>query len=159
MLSKFINGWTRRSEPGAAKTIVGAAIVSGYAWITTGVVPFSTLSYVLVAIPCAAFVVVYISLGGMSPARSDISAYYLRDAEKTSLSTMAPWIALLMATIVLEVIGLILGGHSSGVPTLSTTVDHLLARHWERFLLCMVWFFAASVPLLHLWRLNRTRGA
>ena len=34
-------------------------ILAGYAWVMTGVHPFTSLSYVLVAVPSVAFVVAY----------------------------------------------------------------------------------------------------
>jgi len=48
---------------------------------------------------------------------------------------------------VLEGIGLLFGGRSPTVPTLSTTVDHLLSVHWGRFVLCGVWLSVGWCPV------------
>src|SRR5580692_5091504 len=109
--------------------IVAVVVLTGYAWVSAGAAPFTALSYVLVAIPCVAFVLVFVLLGGLSRGRR---GYYQRKAGNATISTVAPWIVLLTAAIVLEVVGLLLGGRSPSVPTLSTAVDHLLAHRWER---------------------------
>jgi hypothetical protein len=132
---------------------VGAVVVvalAGYAWLTAGVKPFTSLSYLLVAVPSVLFVVAYASMGGLSRQRPDVAAHYRRQAHGATLSTVAPWIAWLSAALLLEVIGLLLGGRSSSVPTLSTTIDHLLAMHWERWLFCLTWLLVGALPLLRL---------
>jgi hypothetical protein len=139
------------------RAIVAVALLAGYAWATAGVKPFSTVSYVLVAIPSVATVLACVALGGLSPRRPEISAYYLRKAGGASLPTVAPWIAVLSAAVVLEAVGLLLGGRSASVPTLSTTVDHLLAVRWERCLLCFAWLRVGVIPLIGLRRLSQAR--
>src|SRR5271170_6413517 len=123
------------------RAIVAMLIMTAYAWVIAGATPFGTLSYWLVATPCAAFVVVYAWMGGLSPARVEVNEYFQRTARDTTLSNIAPWIALLGAAVALEAVGLLLCGQSASVPTLSTTVDHLLAVRWERWLLCVAWLF------------------
>jgi hypothetical protein len=130
--------------------IVVVAILFGYAWVVAGAVPFSSISYFLVAIPSVVIAVAYGAMGGFSPHRSDISAYYQRRAAGATLSTIAPWITVLSAAALLEFVGLLLGGHSTSVPTLSTTVDHLLAARWERCLLCLAWLLVGAIPLIRL---------
>lgn len=132
------------------KRAIAAAVLTAYAWMSAGVAPFSTLSYVLVAIPSGAMVLSYIAIGGLSPGRLDVSAYYQRRADGASPSTIAPWIAVLAAVVILETIGLLLGGRSPTVPTLSTSVDHLLEARWERCLMCLAWLLIGGIPLLRL---------
>jgi hypothetical protein len=137
--------------------IVAVGIMTGYAWVTAGAAPFSTLSYLLVAAPCLVFVVVYVRLGGLSVTHVEVSEYVPRKVREVPLSSIAPWIALLAAVVALEAVGLLLGGRSTSVPTLSTTVDHLLAVRWERCLLCLAWLTVGGFPLLGLRRLIRVR--
>lgn len=139
------------------RAIVAVGIMTGYAWVTVGVAPFSTLSYLLVAIPCVAFVVVYARMGGLSVERVEVSEYFQRKARNATLSTVAPWIALLTAAVALETVGLLLGGRSTSVPTLSTTVDHLLAVRWERCILCLAWLMSGGLSLHRLWRILQSR--
>ena len=57
-----------------------------------------------------------------------------------------PWIVILVLSVSLEAAALALGGRSSGVPTLSTVVDHALGRHPVRLLLFCGWLAAGLVP-------------
>jgi hypothetical protein len=138
------------------RAAVAAAILAGFAWVTTGVVPFSTTSYVLVAIPSVAIILTYVGLGGLSPRRDVVSVHYRRQSHDASLSSVSPWIAVLLVAVVLEVIGLSLGGRSTSVPTLSTTVDHLLRFHWSRFLICFAWLTVGVTPLVGLHRSSQS---
>jgi hypothetical protein len=139
------------------RVIVAVVIMTGYAWVTAGAAPFSTLSYLLVATPCVTFVVLYVRMGGLSVDRVVLNEYFERKARETTLSSMAPWIALLTAAVALEAVGLLLGGRSTNVPTLSTTVDHLLEARWERCLLCLAWLFAGGLALFRFWKLLPVR--
>jgi hypothetical protein len=138
------------------RTAVSVVILAGYAWVVAGVAPFSTVAYVLVAVPIAVLFFAYVALGGLSPRRGVVSAHYERQSNDASLSTVAPWIAVLVVAVVLEVVGLSLGGRSASVPTLSTTVDHLLRFHWERCLLCLAWLLVGFAPLIGLRRLSQS---
>jgi hypothetical protein len=129
------------------RATIAVATLAGYAWWTAGVAPFTTLSYVLVAIPSLAIVIAYVALAGLSRHHDDLTAYFQRKSGGASLTDVAPWIGVLCVAVVLEVIGLLLGGHSPAVPTLSTTVDHLLDHHWERWLICTTWLLVGVVPL------------
>lgn len=133
------------------------AIMSGYAWLMAGATPFSAFSYSLVAAPCVVFVVWYLRLGGLSADHVEVNEYFRRTARSVTLSSVAPWIVLLSAVVTLEVIGLLLGGRSTSVPTLSTSVDHLLAVRWERWLLSLAWLFIGGFALYRHWRLFRVR--
>lgn len=59
---------------------------------------------------------------------------------------LAPWYALVAAGVLLESVGLWLGGRSTTVPTLSTVVDHSLSTHAFRFVLFEAWIAIAVVP-------------
>jgi phosphate/sulfate permease len=133
-------------------------IMAGYAWVLTGVHPFTSLSYVLVGVPSVAIVVAFVVLGGFSRHRSDVNAYYRRHSDSAALRTVTPWIALLVAAVLFEAVGLLLGGRSTSVPTLSTAIDHLLEHHWERFLFCLTWLLAGAFPVLELLQLRERRG-
>jgi hypothetical protein len=126
-----------------------------YAWWASGVAPFTTLAYVLIAIPSLLMVVSYGTLGAFSPRRVDIARYYRRRSEDASFATTSPWLALLVASVVLEAAGLALGGRSRDVATLSTAVDHLLVAHWGRGLLYLAWLAIGASPIYRLWRRRR----
>jgi hypothetical protein len=132
-------------------------VLAAYAWFTAGVKPFTALSYLLVALPSVVFVVAYTWLGGLSRRRTDVAAHHRRQSDGATLTTIAPWIALLSACVLLEIVGLLLGGRSTIVPTLSTSIDHLLATHWERWLLCWTWLLVAALPLRRLRQLREIR--
>src|ERR1700722_7469893 len=132
-------------------------ILAGYSWVMTGVRPFSSPSYLVVAVPSLVFVIPYTFLGGLSRPHADVDAYYQRRAEGATLRSVTPWITLLIAAVLLEVIGLLLGGRSTSVPTLSTAIDHLLEQHWERFLICLTWLLAGAVPVSGLLSLRELR--
>jgi len=139
------------------RALVAVVFMAGYAWVVAGEAPFKTLSYLFVATPCVVFVVAYVRMGGLSVDHGEVNEYFLRKARGATLSSLAPWIVLLTVAVALETVGLLLGGRSASVPTLSTTVDHLLAVRWERYLLCLAWLFAGGFALLRHWRLFHVR--
>jgi hypothetical protein len=142
----------------AVKSALGVLVLAAYAWESAGVRPFTATSYVLVAIPVVAFIAAYAWLGGLSRRDVEVNAYYQAESDGTTLSDVAPWLALVSAAIVLEIIGLALGGRSPRVPTLSTTTDNLLRSQWERSVICFIWLMIVAVPLSRLHRLKvRTR--
>ena len=126
---------------------MGGAAAAAYAWWATGGAPFTVLSYVAVAVPSVALVVAYGAAGGLTPNRSDVAEYYCRRAGNASTTTTLPWLAILVAAVALESVGLLLGGRSPTVPTLSTAVDHLLSAHWGRFVLFGVWLSVGWFPV------------
>jgi hypothetical protein len=125
-----------------------------YAWFATGVHAFSPLAYTFVAIPSSLALVAYGVLGGFSTDHA-LTDYYRTRAADASWTSTAGWIAIAVLAAVLEIIGLILGGRSPNVPTLSTTVDHLLVDHWGRGLLFIAWIVIGTSPLRRLYRLRR----
>jgi hypothetical protein len=134
-------------------------VLAGYAWWATGVRPFTTLAYVLITLPSLAVLSVYAALGGFSPRRADVAEYYRARSASATWRNVGPWTGLLIAAIVLETIGLALGGRSPTVATLSTTADHLLVAHWGRWLLYDLWLAVGAGPLLRLSTRTRSRAA
>ena len=126
-----------------------------YAWWASGVAPFTALAYVLIAVPSFLMVVSYGALGALSPRRADIARYYRRRSADASFASTFPWLAILVAAVVLEVVGLALGGRSRDVATLSSAVDHLLVAHWGRGLLYLAWLAVGASPIYRLWLRRR----
>jgi hypothetical protein len=137
------------------KRTATVALLALYAWWASGVAPFTTLAYVLIAIPSLLMVVSYGALGALSPRRADIARYYRRRSGDASFATTSPWLAILVVAVVLEAVGLALGGRSRDVATLSTAVDHLLVAHWGRGLLYLAWLAIGARPIYRLWRRRR----
>jgi len=54
----------------------------------------------------------------------------------------------MVLAIILEVLGLALGGRSTIVPTLSSTFDRLLVNHFERELVFLAWLAVGLSPLM-----------
>lgn len=111
-------------------------LVVAYSWLATGVTPFHSLSYVVIAIPTLLVLGLYVFVGTSAERQPGVS-----------MSRVAPWIAVLASAVILESVGLILGGHSSRVPTLSTLVDHVLSAHWLRCVLFLLWLVVGVAPL------------
>ncbi len=124
--------------------------VSAYAWWATGVAPFTTGAYLAVALPVAGLVVAALVLP--APPR------WRRPADRPWYRAL-PWIGLLAVAVAIETAGLALGGRSTGVPTLSTVVDHALAWHAVRFVLFLAWLALGWAPVARQavsWRQPRT---
>ena len=123
-----------------------------YAWWASGVRPFSTLGYVLIAIPSLAFVILLVVWGGLSSREFDVHDGDRTVGPHTSLADAWPWLALVVLGVALEIVGLALGGRSTTVATLSTTLDHLLVTHVVRWLLYMAWLAVGATPLVRRWQ-------
>jgi len=132
------------------RTALGVLVGLAYAWWATGIAPFSAPSYVLVAVPVAALVGSYATMGALSPHRGDIERHYRRRAADATLKNVSPWLCLLGVAIALESVALALGGRSRSVPTLSTTADHLLVTHLDRWLLFVAWLGVGAMALIRL---------
>jgi hypothetical protein len=126
---------------------VGAAgvVAIAYAWFATGVRPFSAGAYLYVAVPSFAAIALFVA--AESRRRAERAATPRTIAALARPST-TPWWVIFTAAIALEIVGLALGGRSKTVPTLSTTVDHLLVTHAARWLLFAAWLAAAAWGLL-----------
>jgi hypothetical protein len=132
--------------------VVAAVVIVAYSWWAAGVHPFTALSYELVAIPSLLAVTGLAAMGAFSRRRVDITNYCRLRASNVSLSSIAPWLVVLLCAVVLEGVGLALGGRSQSVPTLSTTVDHLLVTRLERSVLYVAWLLVGANSLWRLWR-------
>jgi hypothetical protein len=127
--------------------VVLAALVA-YAWWLSGLVAFTTSATVAVAVPVAALLAVAL-LTPSARAPDD------RPRPDTAVAArrLAPWLALVSMAVVLEIVGLALGGRSPAVPTLSTVVDHALVDRFSRFALCCAWLGIGVLAVL-----RRPRG-
>jgi hypothetical protein len=136
--------------------VVVIALVIVYAWLATGAKPFHALSYVLISIPILVVAAMYVVAKMFYDERSGISHYFRRRSLGLSTAHTTPWLIVLASAIVLEIVGLALGGRSTRVPTLSTEVDHLLSTHWLRCALFLAWLAVAIAPLRRLNEHRRT---
>lgn len=103
------------------------------------------------ALPALVALGLYAGAGGFRPAREDITAYY----RQRSSHRVGGWIVVFVLALALECAGLALGGYSSSVPTLSTTLDHLLVNHWGRWVLFVAWLWTGARAIAALYRLPR----
>jgi hypothetical protein len=109
--------------------------------------PFSVAAYVALSAPAALALLLYGALGGFSASPGGVTSHYRRRGTSTGV---LPWAIVVVVALGLEVAGLALGGRSQDVPTLSTTVDHLLVTHEGRSLLYLWWLWigaSAIVPI------------
>jgi hypothetical protein len=121
--------------------IVGVVFVAAYAWVATSAHPFAPWAYAVVSIPVVVTLVLYAMRGGFS--EPGATNYYRRRSLGTTRKA-APWLGLFIVALALEIVGLALGGRSTAVPTLSTTVDHVLVAHWGRWLLFLWWLWIGA---------------
>jgi hypothetical protein len=125
------------SGTGARRTLLAGgalAVVCGYAWWVTGLVSFTFGAYLGVAVPAA--------IVGAALAR-----WWRVEEVPVELDrrALAPWGVVVLAGLVLEGIGLALGGHAASVPTLSDVVDELFVPHVVRFAAFLLWIAAAAL--------------
>lgn len=137
------------------RVTIAAAITLAYAWWITGIAPFTWPSYTLIAIPCLVTVALYAAAGAYSSRRAEGPLSYKLEERTPSLAGVAPWLVVLFFAVVLEAVGLALGGRSKEVPTLSTTVDHLLVTHAGRGVLFVAWLAVGVTPLWRRWQRHR----
>ncbi len=140
------------------KRAVVGVVLAAYAWMAAGTTPFHAWSYVAVGLPGLLLVAGYAWWGGLG-AGGRVGGYYRRRADGASWPSVSPWLAIVTAAVVIECIGLALGGRSPSVPTLSTAVDHLLARRWERCLLFVAWLLVAGLPAVRMRRQRFGHGS
>lgn len=117
-----------------AGALLALAVVG---WWVTGLRPFTATAYVAVGSVIGLVAALDLSLG--TGRRRGDDAVFTEHAA-------APWMALLVVAVALEVAGLALGGRSSAVPTLSTVVDHALGTHVVRFATFAAWIAVGVVP-------------
>ena len=124
--------------------VAGAVAAALAGWWVTGLRPFTITAYVAVGFGVAALVVVAVAVRSRGLGHSIEKP---RHATIT-LRSVFPWVVLGVLGIGLEGLGLALGGRSTGVPTLSTVVDHALVWHGIRFVLFCGWLAMGWVPAL-----------
>lgn len=139
------------------RVVLGAVVAVAYAWWAAGVAPFSTLAYLSIALPATAGLVLLVTAGRVAVRPHERAQREGRPREwaqregrpatTVSLASCAPWVIVLVLAVALEAWGLALGGRSAAVPTLSTTVDHLLATRVERTVLYVAWLALGAAPL------------
>lgn len=129
------------------RVVLGAVVAVAYAWWAAGVAPFSTLAYLSIALPATAGLVLLVAGGRFAVRPREWAQREGRPATTVSLASCAPWVIVLVLAVALEAWGLALGGRSAAVPTLSTTVDHLLATRVERTVLYVAWLALGAAPL------------
>lgn len=129
------------------RVVLGAVVAVAYAWWAAGVAPFSTLAYLSIALPATAELVLLVAGGRFAVRPRERTQREGRPATTVSLASCTPWVIVLVLAIALEAWGLALGGRSAAVPTLSTTVDHLLATRVERTVLYVAWLALGAAPL------------
>lgn len=129
------------------RVVLGAVVAVAYAWWAAGVAPFSTLAYLSIALPATAELVLLVAGGRFAVRPRERTQREGRPATTVSLASCAPWVIVLVLAVALEAWGLALGGRSAAVPTLSTTVDHLLATRVERTVLYVAWLALGAAPL------------
>ncbi|MHB2027463.1 MAG: hypothetical protein ACYCPT_01430 [Acidimicrobiales bacterium] len=117
-------------------------VLAAYAWIATGAAPFSLVAYIYVGVPALSVLLSYLK----SPRVRNHSYRVSPNAGAQSLTQFAPWLSVIGVALVVEAVALVLGGRSAVVPTLSTSVDHLLATHLERWVLYVLWLLAGFSP-------------
>jgi hypothetical protein len=124
-----------------------ALLIAAYAWFATGLAPFRALAYVVVGLPILVVGGLYVIEGSFAKGRSVVSHDDRERALTESLSRVTPWLLVILGAVILETVGLLLGGRSSRVPTLSTMVDHLLGTHGLRCVLFLLWLAVGLAPL------------
>lgn len=135
--------------------IVGVVIAAAYAWLATSAHSFTSWAYVAVSLPVVVTLALYSLCGGFKePSASD----YYRRRSIDALRIAIPWSGLFIAALTLEIVGLALGGRSKDVPTLSTTVDHLLVAHWGRWLLFLWWLWIGARAIEGMSQPHREKG-
>lgn len=116
--------------------VAAGLIAVTYAWFATGAGAFTAGAYTYVATPSLVALAIFVATERRRSAERSPTS---RVARALPWANSAPWIAILAAAVVLEAVGLALGGRSTSVPTLSTTVDHVLVTHVARWLLFVAW--------------------
>jgi hypothetical protein len=110
-----------------------------------GASPFTVRAYVAVGAP----VILLVAAESVRPTIGGASVPHgFSQHQPLRLGRAFPWLVLILSAATLEAVGLALGGRSGDVPTLSTVIDHALARHLVRFVLFCGWLGAGWAPFL-----------
>lgn len=142
----------RLTTTGSAPAVAGiavAAVAVVYAWWVTGIAPFTTRAYIAVGV--SALVLALAAVVGPASRRARLDTA-TSDERAPETGKAFPWVIFLLLAVVLEAIGLALGGRSSTVPTLSTVIDHAMSKHIWRFLAFCFWLVVAWGPLVRMVR-------
>lgn len=119
-----------------------SAVAAGaYGWWASGLRPFTWTAYAAVGLLVAV-------VSGTAIARRGSRAASDASGTTVNLRRAWPWIALCAAAVVLEVVGLALGGRSAAVPTLSTVVDRALAPRAARCAMYVAWLAVGIAPVV-----------
>jgi len=146
---------TALSATRAGGTAAAVVLGGGYAWWATGLRSFTAPAYLAVALPVAVIVAAVAWSGGLSSRQPEVAARYRRLADGVTVRRALPWLALLLAAVTIEAVGLALGGRSPSVPTLSDVADRLLRWHGTRAAAWLVWAAVGAAPVVRLARLTR----
>jgi len=113
--------------------------IAGYSWWASGQAAFSALDYLACALPIGAVLAGLLASGG-----GRRGAWLGVSPIQTARTRVLPVAVVVGAGVVLEAIGLIAGGRSRVVPTLSTVADQLTAGHVARFVAFYAWVLIGS---------------
>jgi hypothetical protein len=117
--------------------------VVGYSIWAASLRPFTSTSYGSVVIPVLVTAIAALALGWSRRAARAES----RAEGGWEMAPLIPWMVILGAGLLLEVIGLALGGRSPAMPTLSTVVDRAVDRQVLRTVLFLGWLVLGALIL------------
>ncbi len=139
------------APPGGSRTAARSAtavtglVLAVYGWWVSGLAAFTVEATVAVAVPVAVLAALAVAAPtrprGTGPAST---------APAIGTAALVPWFVLVTVAVVLEAVGLAVGGRSPGFPTLSTVVDHALTTRWSTFALCCIWLGTGAVGAFRL---------
>jgi hypothetical protein len=115
-------------------------MLAALAWWAAGLRPFTATIYAAIGVAIAA---VMIAAFTIDPPRNALRM----GLAPLGSRAVAPWATIAIAALILEGVGLVLGGRSRTVPTLSTVVDHALVSHGARAAICLAWLMVGFAPI------------
>lgn len=130
------------------RVTLGCVVVAAaaYGWWETGQRPFRSSAYLSLGVAVTGVLALYIAASAVERGRGRAGGG--RRRVRLEWPGAAPWLCVVTVAVALEVAGLVVGGRSPRLPTLSTTVDHLLVAHWERWTLFCAWIGVGAWPAL-----------
>lgn len=139
-----------------AKSLVAVVLLAA-AWAAAGVAPFTPAAYLamFLAVVAVAFagskgLASWLAHGGPLRRRAR-PAPRPEHAGQVSFVPVLPWLLIVATAAGLEAAGLVLGGRSSRLPTLSTVVDNLLAWHVTRWIAFLAWAWLGIAGIGRWW--------